>query len=138
MRLASLGTGATSTRTHWSRNSSTCQKCGGSLKGERAKRAILDEENSSDGSREIASAATSTTKLTLFHSILFTRLIRFALASLKRRSRQLPKFVRKQTAVRTEQNNSKKKKLDNRYKHTREGAVQYKSEREKSIIKEIK
>jgi len=51
-----------------------------------AKRASLDEdENTRDESREIVTdiMATSTTKLTLFHSFLSTRLTRFALTSLK-------------------------------------------------------
>ena len=58
-------------------------------KGERAKRASLEEdEHTRDEVREMATGikATSNTKLTLFHLILLTRLTRFALASLKMRT----------------------------------------------------
>ena len=56
--------------------------------GERAKRASLDEdEHTRDESHEMATeimaTSTSTTELTLFHSILLTPFTRFALASLK-------------------------------------------------------
>ena len=58
--------------------------------GERAKRASFEEdEHTREESREMATdiiMATSTTKLTLFHSILLTRFTRFALASLKMRT----------------------------------------------------
>ena len=61
----------------------------GARGGERAKRASFEEdEHTRDESREMASQhhyimATSTTELTLFHSIILTRFTRFALASLK-------------------------------------------------------
>ena len=51
---------------------------------ERSERAcLLEDLNTRDGSCEMAAdiMATSTTKLTLFHSILLTRFARFALAS---------------------------------------------------------
>jgi len=58
------------------------------VKGERAKRASFDEdEHTRDESREMTTdeMATSTTELTLFHSIRLARFIRFALTSLKMR-----------------------------------------------------
>jgi len=59
-----------------------------SERAKRSDRASLDEdEYTRDESREMTTdiMATSTTKLTLFHSKLLTRFNRFALASLKMR-----------------------------------------------------
>ena len=53
------------------------------------------------------------------------------------KQRNLPKFIKKQTAVRTLQTDSRKKKRDNVFKHSKPGTVQYEGEREKAIIKEI-
>ena len=54
---------------------------------ERGERALDEDENTRDESREMAAdiMATSTTKLTLFHSIRLARLARFARAPLKMR-----------------------------------------------------
>jgi len=53
------------------------------------------------------------------------------------KQRQLPKFVRKQTAVKTLQSDSKKKKRDNVFKHSKPGSVKYEGERNKVVVKEI-
>jgi len=68
-----LGSGGS---THSSKTTQTRPTKRSRRKGERAKRAsLLEDEHTSDESREMATdeMATSTTKLTLFHSILMTR-----------------------------------------------------------------
>ena len=69
-------------------NSNCLRKMEGFQVSELEKRPSLDEDESTrDESREMATdtMATSTTKLTLFHSILLARLTHFSLASLKMR-----------------------------------------------------
>jgi len=75
--------GGSETETNLGRISRTLNAKLMDIAGERAKRASLDD--SSDESREMATdiMAAYATKLTLFHSILLTRLTRFALASFK-------------------------------------------------------
>lgn len=53
------------------------------------------------------------------------------------RARRTPKLIKKQTATAQLQKESAARKLDNRIKHSREGAVQRVAERDKAVVKQV-